>query len=84
MAVYCCVPIPATMDAVAGKTAMLVTVGPVTVSVADPEVLPDVAVMFALPAAMPVARPALLMEAAAGLLLDHATVDEQLDVVLLE
>ena len=81
---YCCVPIPATMDAVAGETAMLVTVGPVTVSVADPEVLPDVAVMFALPAATPVARPALLMVAAAGLLLDHATVDEQLDVVLLE
>lgn len=77
-------PIPATIEAVAGETAMLVTVGPVTVSVADPEVPPDVAVMFALPAATPVASPALLMVAAAVLLLDHATDDEQLDVVEFE
>ncbi len=81
---YCCVPVPATMDAVAGETAMLVTVGPVTVRVADAEVLPEVAKMLALPAATPVASPALLIVAAARLLLDHATVDEQLEVVLLE
>jgi hypothetical protein len=78
------VAIPATIDAVAGETAMLVTVGPVTVSVADPVVLPDVAEMVAVPAATPVARPVPLMVAAAVLPLDQVTVEEQFEVVLFE
>lgn len=84
VAVYCCVPVPAAIDAVAGETAMAVTVGLVTVSVADPVVLPDVAEMVAVPAATPVARPVLLMVAAAVLPLDQVTVEEQFEVVLFE
>ena len=74
------------MEAVAGVTEMEVSVGValVTVSAAVPEMLPDVAVMVDVPAATPVARPALEIVAAAVLLLDQVTVDVQLAVVLFE
>ena len=74
VAVYCCVP-ALMIEAVAGVTAMdcRVTGGLVTVSVAVPEVLLSDAVMVALPAATPVARPALLMVAVAVLLDDQVT-----------
>jgi hypothetical protein len=72
------------MDAVAGVTAMLVKDAAVTVRTPDPEAAPEVALMVEVPAATPVATPAFEMVAAAGLLLDQITVEEQLDVVLLE
>ncbi len=85
MAVYCCVP-AATIDAVAGVTAMEVSVGAgaLTVRVALPEMLPDVAVMVDVPAAMAVANPATEMVAAPVVLLDQVTVEVQLEVVLFE
>jgi hypothetical protein len=84
--VYCCVPVPAAIEAVAGVTAIEDSVGValVTVSAAVPEILPDVAVMVDEPAATPVARPALEIVAAAVLLLDQVTVEVQFEVVLFE
>ncbi len=84
MAVYCCVPVPATIDAVAGVTAMLLKVGAVTLRAPVAERLPEVALMVVVPAATPVAIPALLTVAAAVLLLDQVTVELQLEVVLFE
>jgi hypothetical protein len=84
VAVNCCVPVPAAIDDVAGVTAMLVNVAAVTVSALVPETLPEVALMVEEPAATPVATPAPVMVAAAVLLLDHVTVDVQLEVVLFE
>ncbi len=84
MAVYCCVPVPATIDAVPGVTAMLLSVGAVTFRAPVAERLPEVAWMVVAPAATPVAMPALLTVAAAVLLLDQVTVEVQLDVVLFE
>jgi hypothetical protein len=63
---------------------MLVMVAAVTVRAAVPEVLPEVAVIVDAPAATPVASPAPEIVAAAVLLLDHVTDDEQLPVVLFE
>ena len=80
----CWVPVPATIEAVAGDKEMPVRAGLVTVSVPVPETEPDVALMVDVPTATPVARPFDAMVAAAVLLLDQVTVDEQLDVVLLE
>ncbi len=80
----CWVPVPATIEAVAGDKAMPVRVGLVTVSVPVPETEPEAALMVAVPDATPVARPFEPMVAAAVLLLDQMTVDEQLEVVLLE
>jgi hypothetical protein len=84
VAVNCCVPVPAAIEAVDGVTVMPVMVAAVTVRAAVPEALPEEAVIVDEPAATPVARPALEMVAAAVLLLDHATDDEQLPVVLFE
>jgi len=84
VAAYCCVPVPATIDAVAGVTAMLLNVGAVTVSAPVADRLPEAALMVVVPAATPVAMPALLTVAAAVLLLDQVTVEVQLDVVLFE
>jgi hypothetical protein len=78
------VPVPATMDAVAGVTAMLLNVGAVTVSAPVADRLPEVALMVVVPAAMPLAIPEPLTVAAAVLLLDQVTVELQLEVVLLE
>jgi hypothetical protein len=51
--VYCCVPVPAAIEAVAGVTAIEDSVGValVTVSAAVPEMLPDVALIVDVPAA---------------------------------
>ncbi len=81
---YCCVPVPAVMDAVAGVSVMPVMVGAVTVSAAVPETLPEVALIVDEPAATPVARPALETVAVAVLLLDQVTVEVQFEVVLFE
>ena len=53
--------LPATIDGVAGVTAMDTTVGAVTVNAVDPEIPPEVAVIVAVPAATAVASPAELM-----------------------
>jgi len=61
-----------------------VNVAPVTVRLALPETLPEVALMVVEPAATPVARPPLEIVAVAVLLLDHVTVEVQLEVELSE
>jgi hypothetical protein len=72
--VNCCV-FPTTIEAVAGVTAMLTTVGAVTVNVAGADVLPAaVAVMFVLPVATAVANP--LPEIVATLVVAEAHVAE--------
>jgi hypothetical protein len=72
------------MEAVAGVTLMPVTVAPVTVRTALPVILLDTALMVAVPAATALTRPALLITATAGLLLDHVTVAVQSALVPLE
>jgi hypothetical protein len=83
VAVYCCVPVPAAMEEVAGESAMLERLGLVTVSAADPETPFNVAAIVALPAATPVTSPLDVAVAAAVLLLDQVTVEVQVAVVLL-
>jgi len=79
------VPVPAAIEAAAGVTAIPVRVmALLTVRVALPDTLPEVALMVVVPAATPVARPPLEMVAVAVLLLDQVTVVVQLDVELLE
>jgi hypothetical protein len=74
VAVNCCV-FATTIEAVAGVTAMLTTVGAVTVNVAGADVFPAaVAVMFELPVATAVANPLAAM--VATLVLDDAHVAE--------
>ena len=84
VAVYCWVPVPAAIEAVAGETAMLVVVGAVTVTVLVADCPPEVAVMTVVPAATPVTTPAPLTDAVAGLLLDQVTLEAQVEFVLLE
>lgn len=84
VAVYCCVPVPAAMEAVAGEIEMLATVGAVTVTVLVADCPPEVAVMMVVPAATPVTTPAPLTDAVAGPLLDQVTVEAQVEFVLLE
>ncbi len=79
----CCVPVPAVRAAIPGETVMPVRVAVVTVTTLVADTEPEAAVMVEDPAATPVARPWLETVAAAVLLLDHVTVEEQLDVVLL-
>jgi hypothetical protein len=55
---------PAATDAEAGVTAIELRTAAVTVSVADPLIVPDVALMVVVPFATPVAKPALLTVAA--------------------
>jgi hypothetical protein len=77
---------PATIETVAGVTVMLVSVGPppaVTVRVAVPEMLPEVAVIVVVPAATPLASPEPLT-LAAPVLLVHVTVVVQLEFELSE
>jgi hypothetical protein len=83
VAVNCCVPLPAVSVAVAGATVMLVSVALVTVRALVADTPPEAAVMVDEPAATPVARPLFDTVAAAVLLLDHVTADEQLELVLL-
>ena len=56
MAANCCV-LPAATDAVAGVTAIEVNTGAVTVKVAEPWIVPEVAVTVAVPCARLVANP---------------------------
>jgi hypothetical protein len=63
---------------------MPVRVGLATVRTLLPVMLPETAMMVAVPEAIPLARPAAVMEATAGLLLDQATVEVQPELVLLE
>ena len=63
---------------------MLESAGLLTVRAAVAVRLPEVAVMVDDPAATPVAKPALLMVAAAVLLLVQATDEEQFELVLFE
>ena len=81
---YCWVPVPAAMEAVAGVREMPVIVALVTVRTLVALVLPEVAVMVDEPAATPVASPVELMVAAAVLLLVQVTDEEQFELVLLE
>jgi len=59
VAVYCCV-VPSGIVAFPGVTAREVNTGGVTVSIADPLIVPEVAVIVAVPCATLVARPLLL------------------------
>jgi len=59
VAVNCCV-YPAATDAVPGVTAIEANTGAVTVSVVEPVIVPDVAVIVAAPEARLVASPLLL------------------------
>ena len=60
VAVNCCV-VPLATEGLVGVTAMDTSVAGVTVIVVDPDVLPDEAVIVALPADLPVTCPALLI-----------------------
>jgi hypothetical protein len=55
-----CWLLPAATDAVVGVTEIEVNSGAVTVSFVEPLIVPDLAVIVALPWAMPVANPPLL------------------------
>jgi hypothetical protein len=63
---------------------MPVRVGLETVRTLLPWMVPETALIVAVPAATPLAWPAALAVAAAGLVLDQATVAVQLELVLLE
>jgi hypothetical protein len=71
------VPVPETIEAVPGVTAMLVRVGAETVRFAVPVMPPEVALIVAVPAANAVAIPVLVIAAIAGLELDQFEVDVQ-------
>ena len=77
-------PVPTTIEAVVGEIAIALRALLVTVKALVAERLPEVAVMVEVPAATPVAIPALVIVAVAVLLLDHVTVEVQLALVLLE
>jgi len=62
VALNCCVA-PAETDGLEGVTAMETSVGAVTVRRVDPLIVPDVAVIVEVPAAMEVANPTELMVA---------------------
>jgi hypothetical protein len=80
--VYCSVPVPATIEAVAGPIEIPVRAGGVTVSMLDPVVPAEVALIFALPMATPRTTPGLVILAVNGLLLDQLTVAVQSVLVL--
>jgi len=78
VAVYCCV-VPSAIVAVAGLIAIDTSVAGVTVSVVDPLIVPDTAVIVAVPcpvlvASPGVAPPVLLIVATVGVSDDHAAV----------
>ena len=62
---YCFVP--AAVDGFTGVTSMVTSVAGVTVSVVDPDMPPDVAVIVVEPAATEIANPILLIVATAGM-----------------
>lgn len=80
----CSVPVPETIEALPGMTAMLVRAGLITERALVVDVLPEVAVTVADPTATPVASPALLIVAMEALLLDQATVEVQGALVAFE
>lgn len=80
VAAYCRVPLMAT-DELTGVTAMLVTVGAVTVKPVDPTIAVWVAEMVVDPVAIPAASPPADIVALLGALLAHATVKVQFVVV---
>jgi len=82
VAVYCSVPVPATMEGAAAPIEIPVSAGLKTVSVLDPVVLPDVALIFAVPVVTPRTTPGLVILAADVLVLDQVTVPVQSEVVL--
>jgi hypothetical protein len=67
--------VPAATDGEAGVTEIEVSTGAVTVNLVDPLIVPDLAVMVAVPAATPVANPAVLTVAIA--------VEDELQVAVL-
>ncbi len=72
MAVNCLV-VPLPIEGASGVTAMELSVAAVTVSVVEPKMLPDVAVIVVVPAATEVASP---YEPAALLIVAAAVLDE--------
>ena len=64
VAVNCCL-LPAATEAVVGVTAIETNTAAVTVNVADPLIVPDAALIVAVPCATPVANPPLLTVATA-------------------
>ena len=68
----CCV-VPLAIDGLAGVTAIDSNVGAVTVSPVEPLIDPEVALIVVLPAATPVARPALVIVATAVFVELHVT-----------
>jgi hypothetical protein len=80
--VYCSVPVPATIEAVAGPIEIPVSAGLVTVSMLDPVVPAEVALIFAVPMETPSTTPGLVILAVNGLLLDQVTVEVQSELVL--
>jgi hypothetical protein len=78
------VPFPATIEAISGVTMMPVRLGLVTLRKALPLMVPEVALIIERPAFTPLAKPALLISPAAGLLLDQVTVEVQSDSLLSE
>ena len=68
-----CLVVPLTMLELAGVTAMETSVAEVTISVVEPDILPDVALIVVEPAAAEVANP---LEPAALLMAATAAVDE--------
>jgi hypothetical protein len=74
--------VPATIEAVAGPIEIPVSAGLVTVSMLDPVVPAEVALIFAVPIATPRTTPGLVILAVKGLLLDQVTVEVQSALVL--
>ena len=58
--------VPSAIDALAGETEIETSTGAVTVNVADATIVPELALMFAIPWVRPVASPALFTVAIAG------------------
>ena len=69
----CCV-VPSAIDGVTGVTAIDTKAAAVTVSIVDPLIEPEVAVMLAVPSPMLVVSPAVLMVAVAGVSELHCAV----------
>ncbi len=73
-------PVPATIEAAPGVTAMLVRLGAETVRTAVAAMPLEAALIVVVPAVNALAIPELEIEATAGLALDHVTVDVRLAV----
>jgi hypothetical protein len=77
----CCV-LPLVTDGFVGVTAIEARTGAVTVSVADPEIVPEVALIVAVPCPVPVASPELFSVATARLVEPQAALEVRSCVVL--